>query len=161
MRAAFVRWFPLVVLGGALFFGGLSCVGGWLPTMVDAEGRFTLPARRLNLLGGAGFIAAAVFFILRYHRGGAAEDWLFAVHTSLFGAAGVLFELSSMWDAAWWWWHILRLVAYIAALAFAARAFLAAETEVFGLNRQLADLNRSLDRRSQSDRSLAGQRRAV
>jgi len=33
----------------------------------------------------------------------------------LFGAAGILFEFSSLWDVSWWWWHILRAIAYAAA----------------------------------------------
>ncbi len=107
--------------------------------------RFTPLARGLNLGGGIGFLIAGVFFIRRFHRCGGNTDWLFAIHTMLFGAAGVLFELSSLWDAAWWWWHVLRLLAYIAAFAFAVGAYLSAEMSVISLNRQLTKVNRDLD----------------
>ena len=90
-------------------------------------------------------MVAGVFFVRRFHQGCDHEDWLFAVHTILFGAAGILFELSALWDAAWWWWHILRMVAYLAALTFAIRAYLDAERELIVMNRQLNDLNQNLD----------------
>ncbi|QDU40884.1 Signal transduction histidine-protein kinase BarA [Maioricimonas rarisocia] len=141
----FLRAFPWVTFLGTILFGGMSCMGGWLPAMVTPGGEFTLLAQGLNVGGGFAFLVAAVFFVRRYHLGGDHEDWLFAVHTSLFGAAGILFELSVLWDAAWWWWHILRLCAYLAALAFATRAYLAAEREVFELNRELARVNQNLD----------------
>jgi PAS domain S-box-containing protein len=32
--------------------------------------------------------------------------------------AGLLFELSVLWDAGWWWWHFLRLTAYLLALCY-------------------------------------------
>ena len=142
---ASLRRLPWIVFAGAFLLGAISFVDALLPRMVGEDGEFTLLARALNLLGGGGFIAAAVYFVRRFHRMGATEDWLFAVHTGLFGAAGVLFELSSLWDAAWWWWHVLRLIAYVAALAFASREYLAAEDEVLDLNRELAELNTSLD----------------
>eukprot|EP00913_Durusdinium_trenchii_P035271 g33001.t1 len=110
---------------------------------VDDE--FTFLARGLNIGGGLGFLVAGAFFVRRFHQRQNHEDWLFAVHTILFGAAGILFELSALWDAAWWWWHILRMAAYLAALTFAIRAYLDAEQELISINRQLNDLNRNLD----------------
>jgi len=38
--------------------------------------------------------------------------------------AGILFESSSLWDAAWWWWHLLRLAAYAILIFFFYRTFL-------------------------------------
>ena len=37
-------------------------------------------------------------------------------HTMLFGIAGILFVSSVIWGLQWWLWHVLRLLAYVAAL---------------------------------------------
>ncbi len=135
------------VLGLTLAFGVASCVSGdWIPSMQVDDGAFSPLARRLNIGGGVGFLLAGAFFIGRFHQRYELEDWLFAAHTMLFGAAAILFEWSILWDTTWWWWHILRLLAYLAALAFAIRAYLDAENELFEVNRQLNEINRHLDR---------------
>lgn len=139
------RYVPWLVFASTVLFGIASCAfSSSIPTMA-VDGQFTLLARTLNVGGGLGFLIAGVFFVRRFLVSADHEDWLFAVHTILFGAAGILFELSALWDAAWWWWHILRMVAYLAALTFAVRAYLDAENEVVAMNRRLNDLNRSLD----------------
>ncbi|MCA9078669.1 MAG: SpoIIE family protein phosphatase [Planctomycetaceae bacterium] len=125
-----------------MIVGSASCAfPARLPAMV-VNGDFTTLARALNMIGGLGFFVAGTFFIRRFHTDGDHVDWLFAVHTMLFGAAGLLFELSSLWDAAWWWWHILRMGAYLAALTFAIRAYLDAERALLRMNRQM---NNDLD----------------
>ena len=137
--------YPWIVLALATAFGIASCVfASQIPTMV-VDGEFTVLARALNVGGGIGFAVAGLFFVRRFHLRFDHEDWLFAANTILFGAAGILFELSALWDAAWWWWHILRLLAYLAALTYAVRAYLEAEYELISMNRQLNDLNQNLD----------------
>jgi two-component system, sensor histidine kinase and response regulator len=144
-ESARLRRLPWIVLCCAIVFGCASCMfRSAIPTMA-VNGEFTLLARGLNIGGGLGFLAAAVFLVRRFYQTADHEDWLFAVHTTLFGAAGILFELSSLWDAAWWWWHILRLAAYLAALAFAVRIYLDAERELLNLNQRLTTLNQNLD----------------
>ncbi len=115
-----------------------------LPSMIN-EGNFTPLARALNICGGVGFLIAGLFFIVRFHKTAQHESWLFAVHTMLLGAAGILFEMSALWDMAWWWWHFLRISAYIAALAFALRAYHATEQQLIDLNRRLQTSNERLD----------------
>ncbi|MCA9225552.1 MAG: PAS domain S-box protein, partial [Planctomycetales bacterium] len=145
LRGKAARWSPLLILVATSAVGVLSIAfSEYLPPMIEA-GQFTRAARFLNFAGGAGFLAAGSFFIVRYHRYQEEEDWLFAVHTVLFGAAGLLFEFSTLWDLAWWWWHLLRLAAYVVALVYAARKFWEAERAASQANRQLADLNRGLD----------------
>ncbi len=95
---------------------------GMIPPMVD-EGAFTTTARALNVLGGLGFLAAAGWFLKRYRVARRWDDYLFTYLCGLLGTAGVLFELSSLWDAAWWWWHLLRLAAYSLAIAYSAIAY--------------------------------------
>ena len=110
------------------------------------DGRFTVATRMLNIAGGLGFASASWFFVRRFHREAKRDDWLFAVTTQLFAGAGLLFELSALWDAGWWWWHILRLVAYAAACVFAVLTYMATELELRHVNRRLTNLNRDLDR---------------
>lgn len=141
----FKKLYPWWVFAGALLIGVFSCLfTSSIPTMA-VEGHFTVLARGLNVGGGLGFLIAGVFFVSRFHRNYELEDWLFAAHTMLFGVAGILFELSALWDAAWWWWHILRLIAYLAAFVYAIRAYLEAEHAVITMNRQLHDKNKILD----------------
>jgi two-component system sensor histidine kinase/response regulator len=145
VQGPYAARFPWLVFVLAVLFGVASCTTVQLPAMTDSSGDFTPLARSLNVGGGIGFFIAATFFIRRFHRDAGDADWLFAVHTMLFGAAGILFELSTLWDAAWWWWHILRLVAYAAAFVFAVAAYLNAENEVLRLNLSLKSLNAKLD----------------
>ena len=107
-----------VVAVGAFCVFSLHCPS-LLPAMVE-QGSFTFAARGLNILGGIGFLTGGMWFLLRYRSRGQRDDRLFACLCLLFGAAGVLFELSALWDVAWWWWHFLRLVAYGLVFAYAA-----------------------------------------
>ena len=103
------------------------------------------PAVSISAAEWGAFLAGA-FFLRRFCQRGHSTDWLFAAHTTLMGTSALLFELSAVWDAAWWWWHVLRLLAYLAALSFAVRAYLDAEQAIVSLNRQLKELNCTLDR---------------
>ncbi|MDR9435388.1 MAG: EAL domain-containing protein [Thiohalophilus sp.] len=87
----------------------------WIPAML-VEGEFTLLASLLNLSGGLLFLFAAYHLNKLYERQGEKNHRLFALHCALFGTAGLIFELSTIWDAAWWWWHAMRLLAYSIAL---------------------------------------------
>ncbi len=145
-RLRIADWLPWIVLVAMVVFGLLSCMTTKLPRMASAEGEFTLLARGLNIGGGIGFLVAGLFFIRRFHKHAQKTDWLFAVHTMLFGAAGVLFEFSVLWNAEWWWWHLLRMVAYLAALVYAVQAFVEAERSLFASHQDLAERNRQLDR---------------
>lgn len=141
-RNTVLPWATLIL---SLVFGTISCLfASGIPTMAT-NGQFTFLARALNIGGGLGFLIAGAFFVRRFYVNRDHEDWLFAAHTVLFGSAGILFELSALWDAAWWWWHILRMAAYVAALIFAVRAYLDAERELIVMNDKLNTLNRNLD----------------
>jgi hypothetical protein len=136
-RGRVAEWLPWAVLMASMAFGALSCFALRIPPIASTLGEFTLLARGLNIGGGVGFLIAGAFFVRRFLRRADDTDWMFAVHTILFGAAGILFELAVLWDAAWWWWHILRMIAYLTALVFAVRAYLEAEHAVLVLNRDL------------------------
>ena len=139
--------FPAVVTIAAVVVGGASILApGLLPVMRTPEGTFSNSAVVLNMCGGMGFLAASIFFVRRFFATGEAEDWVFAAQTTLFGAAGVLFTYSTVWDGGWWWWHVLRLAAYVAALSYGLRTFRDAERELQHLNRHLNETNAALDR---------------
>ncbi len=90
-----------------------------LPMMVY-DGRFSSIARWLNMSGGILLIFSASRLICEYFSSRNTDDLLFCLHCILFGAAAIMFQYSSLWDAPWWGWHILRLLAYFVAVLFVA-----------------------------------------
>ncbi len=103
---------PFIITIGSLLFGTTFLIfQDLIPPMV-IDGEFSVLARGLNILGGVGFLVASTQFLHVFRTHHAVDDWLFAVHCTLFGVAGLLFETSTLWDAGWWWWHLLRLIAY-------------------------------------------------
>jgi len=119
------------------------CFPRVVPAMID-QGAFTLAARGLNILGGLGFMAAAWWLLVRYRAGREWDDYLLACLCALFGSAGILFELSCLWDAGWWWWHLLRLTGYALALCYSAAAY----------HRTHRQLRHEIGERKQAERSL-------
>ncbi|HHJ12393.1 MAG TPA: PAS domain S-box protein, partial [Chromatiales bacterium] len=122
-----IRWTPrrvhrflLAVIVVALGLGLPTLFLPDWPLPMLADGRFTSAARLLNAVGGIGFLLGALYFLIDFHRRGQGETAMFAVIGILFGAAGLTFELSQLWDGPWWWWHLLRLLAYAAALLYLA-----------------------------------------
>ncbi len=104
-------------------FGSLFIlIPEWVPPMVH-QGQFTFLARLLNILGGIGFFVASAWLIWEVRLKGKIDDYYLLVHSLLFGSAGVLFELSELWDGPWWWWHFLRLLAYSAVFIFALKNY--------------------------------------
>ncbi|WP_158675326.1 bifunctional diguanylate cyclase/phosphodiesterase [Thiohalobacter thiocyanaticus] len=102
--------------------------GQWVPAML-VDGEFTLSARLLNLAGGVFFLFAAYHLNRLYDRQDEKNHRLFALHCALFGTAGLIFELSTIWDAAWWWWHVMRLAAYCIALVVMVQRIMGALVE--------------------------------
>ena len=140
--------FPLMVALLTIAFGAVSLLAsGHLPAMRTPDGAFSTTAVALNMSSGIGFLAAAAFFGRRCLTIGDAEDWLFAMQATLFGAAGLVFPYSVIWDGGWWWSHLLRLAAYVIALLYGLRTFRDAERELRQANQQLLQANDSLDRR--------------
>jgi two-component system, sensor histidine kinase and response regulator len=138
--------FPAVVAIVAIVVSvGSIMAPGLLPEMQTAKA-FSNSAWALNICGGLGFLASSIFFVRRFYMTGESEDWVFAIQTALFGAAGVLFGYSVVWDGGWWWWHVLRLAAYVAALLYGLRTFRDVERELQHLNRHLHATNAALDR---------------
>ncbi|ASP40044.1 hypothetical protein CHH28_15790 [Bacterioplanes sanyensis] len=106
--------------GGLALF--LSLLGVLVPNSVPAmveEGQFTAAARFLNMSGGVLLLLAALRLFLSYRQHSNVDDLLFVLHCSMFGAAALMFEQSTLWDLPWWGWHVLRFLAYGVALWFA------------------------------------------
>ncbi len=138
-RASRARLAPLLAAVATLVVCACSLVfPRVIPTMVE-QGAFTPAARGLSILGGLGFVAAGVWFLRRCRSTDRRDDRLFAYLCCLFGAAGMLFELSVLWDAAWWWWHLLRLAAYSLALCYSGGTYYRTNRLLYG---QIAERER-------------------
>lgn len=111
-------------IGAALLAGSVYWFAPALTPAMLTDGEFTALARFLNIAGGVGFWAASWYFWQRFLTSKEQDYFLLSAHCLLFGSAGLLFELSSLWDAAWWWWHILRLAAYLILVLFMIRAMI-------------------------------------
>lgn len=112
-----------------------------LPVMVVSKHAFTSTARGLNGIGGILFLIAAGRFIADFRTRRSWDEFLFATLCSLFGAAGVLFTISELWDGTWWLWHLLRLLAYSIVLSYSTVIYRRAEDGLRKTNRALKTLS--------------------
>jgi len=134
-----VERLPFVILSLTTVIGLLSIVfPSLIPAMVEG-GRFTVVAKELNIIGGFGFLISALYFAQQKKETDKSNRIVFSTHAFLFGIAGLLFELSELWDSPWWLWHILRLVAYMVAVYYFVSLFIQANKEVHSAQRQLRD----------------------
>jgi diguanylate cyclase (GGDEF)-like protein len=108
-------WFVLIM---ASIFDGYSVLFPASLPIMSISGDFTFTAKMINFIGGILFLIASVYFVVRYHSTKKGEDLLFVNLTLLFGIAGLLFHMSSTWNAGWWFWHFLRLMAYFHILGY-------------------------------------------
>src|SRR3990172_2069342 len=139
-RFARSRWagaLPWGVAIAAAIFGALSVAFRPMFPVMLIEGEFTADAKIINLLGGIFFLAAMVRFSLRHQANKTGDDLLFASLCLLFGAAGVLFSLSHLWQADWWLWHFVRLSAYFIALGYVFIIFRRAEGKLAAAKNEL------------------------
>jgi len=128
-----------------------------IPQMTNESGHFTLLAKVLNISGGLLFYIASLHFIVRYYRENDFDAFLFGALTMLFGSAGMLFELSQLWDLSWWWWHLLRMTAYAIASWFIISYYLNLEDTQNYMLRYLSKTNQLLS--SQTDKLKESQKR--
>ncbi|MCX6900378.1 MAG: ATP-binding protein [Verrucomicrobia bacterium] len=105
------RRFILAV--GVLALAGSLAIYKWPERLPSSwlHGQFSSPVIAANVLGGLGFLAAALFFIRRYLREPRREDLVFASQTLIFSVSGLAFGFSHVWAADWWVWHGFRLLA--------------------------------------------------
>ncbi len=117
-------------------------------TMLDANKQFTSSAGALNIIGGFGFLIAWFYFVKEYHRHHHTQLSFFSNHFALFGIAGLLFEISILWDASWWFWHTMRAFAYLLLIfhfrSIYIKSLKRAEKSLIDSERQLHTLVQSL-----------------
>jgi len=148
-NSAPVGQLPKIILTGTMIWGIVSILFPEIVPEMVVEGKFLLLAQALNILGGFGFLIAAVFFLIRFKNRGNWEDYIFAILTTLFGTAGILFEVSQLWDGAWWWWHFLRLMAYGAGLLLVISSYVRTERTLEVLNRELIQNSKELEMKNE------------
>lgn len=119
LRELFLK-LPKYVFIFALIFSVLSLLLPKLIPPMVVDGKFTFLALLLNVAGGVFFLMAALKLYIKYKKEKEADHLIFFLHCILFGGAAIMFEQSQLWDAAWWGWHLLRFMAYIVALYYAA-----------------------------------------
>jgi len=138
------KWIPWIVTTISILFGiWVFVFPETFPEMVRM-GKFTTTAININLLAGVLFLAAALRFVLDFHRSGKPEFYLFVCLFLLFGLSGLTFKYSSIWDCEWWLWHMLRLVAYLLVLG----------SLVCGYNQMVSNLKATLAEHKRTERTL-------
>ena len=129
-KTRFSTQLPYSVFVGTVIIGSVSIgVPGLIPAMV-ADGNFTLIARGLNIVGGLGFLLAAINLAFVRTAFVSTDKTVFSTHAFLFGIAALLFELSALWDGPWWLWHVLRFVAYLIVVYYFLTVFLVMAREL-------------------------------
>lgn len=111
-----------------------------IPSMVH-KGHFTLLAKTLNLTGGLGFLAGAIWFYKNYYHSLNKQLLLFANHCLLFGVSAIIFEFSKIWNLQWWLWHGTRLLAYLMAISIIFLIYKKTEKQKY---KALAELKEAL-----------------
>ncbi len=135
------------------------CLPGAVPVMVE-QGVLTTTAWGLNTLGGLGFLAAALWFLMRHGAGREQDNHLlfFACSCLLLAVAGVLYGLSVLWSAAWWWCQVLRLAAYCLAFCCSAGTYHRINErlhhEIGERNQSENELRRAMHAAQQSEKEL-------
>ena len=109
-RLQYLASFILLILLGALLSIQYQ---DSLPVMRHAQGHFTQIAQWMNMLGGFAFILGGVFYLFKYLKYQQSEDLILFGGGMLFGAAGILFAISTLWDFQWFVWHFVRVLAFL------------------------------------------------
>lgn len=68
------------------------------PQMLDGDQQFTRAAKVLNITGGISFLIAWYYFAREYHQSNLTQSYFFSNHFCLFALAGMVFEISAIWD---------------------------------------------------------------
>jgi PAS domain S-box-containing protein len=169
------RWrgatrFTLLVLVASAAFGVLSIAfQEQLPPMQRDDGAYTPAAQAIQVASGCVFALASLGFLLRYQRNGETAELIFAISCLLFGVVGLMFFVSTLWDAVWWWWHFLRLGAYLIVLGYIFQLYQQTEATLKALNesleRRVEERSRTAERRAQelarSEEALRQQRQVL
>ncbi|MBM4386708.1 MAG: GAF domain-containing protein [Deltaproteobacteria bacterium] len=154
------RIFRLVPLSAAAAVAAAGVLSSLFPEIIPGmlhDNEFTTTAKIMNFTGGVLFLAGAARFAVLYKRNGNLEELLFTSFCLLLGFAGILFNLSKPWDAGWWFWHLLRIVAYVIALAYILYIFRDSQKRAIDAKELQISINEILTKTlaSESDEEIA------
>lgn len=116
----------------------------WIPPMLDTTGNFTVYAKILNLAGGIGFLIAWLHFAISFFKRNRVEDFYLSNQVCFFGLAGMLFQLSVLWDGNWWLWHVLRAMAILLLAFYFLSQFYADIRKLESDNRNICQTSNSI-----------------
>jgi len=122
-NSIFLRKWPLIVTLLTLALGFVSYYYAHIFPPMLKDGLFTSTAKLLNIIGGVFFFLASLKLIMDYRQTKNIDGLLFFLHCIFFGGAAIMFDQSQLWDMPWWGWHVLRFMAYMAALYFVIKSF--------------------------------------
>lgn len=141
-------FFLLIILISIVFSVGSMVFPELTLDMLDNRKNFTLSAKILNLIGGAGFIIAWGYFAKEYHFKQSQDSIYFSNHFLLFGLAAFLFQFSTLWDGSWWLWHILRALAFLVLMYHFASLYWKDIASLIHKNQQLIDAHKHLKQKT-------------
>jgi len=130
-RPAIIAVLIAVLSGLCVLFFPAALPAAWTPH------GYTLLAKLVNTIGGAGFLLAATYFLQSYQRSAGFNDLVFAAHCLLFGATAFAVWFSNVWQLGWWLWHFFRLLAYIIIVTAAYRFVRQMQHTIEEYNREL------------------------
>ncbi|MES9845257.1 MAG: EAL domain-containing protein [Candidatus Sedimenticola sp. 6PFRAG5] len=108
-----------------------------VPVMIVEE-HFSPFAILINIVGGAGFLIAAAYFLSpSVSKESVGASILISLLCVLFGISSIVFVYSMLWDAAWWFWHIMRAIAYLMVIVFYSTRSRKIQHELYLLKREL------------------------
>jgi signal transduction histidine kinase len=118
---------PLAAAAVAIVSSAIALAVSKDSSPIALQDSFTSLSHGINTLGGVSYLAAAVFFLIRYRAAGGIDDLLWLNVSLLFGVSSLLFTPSVFWNYEWWYWHLMRLVASLLCLGYFFGAYTQAE----------------------------------
>lgn len=134
------RSLPTAIMAAAIVSGILLVSYADVLPSLESNDAFTPLFIVMNVSGGLLFLAAAVWFLMRYRASGSSDELLFTTLCLLFGLAGVVAYFSThYWHIGWWLWHLLQLAAYLMALLYEVAILNRVQNELAATNEFLRE----------------------
>jgi len=131
-----------------------------LPQMI-AEHGFSHTAIILNMISGFLFLIATIKIFYDYTKHKTVGIAVLFFVCAISSIAGFTFGLYHAWSDSWWFWHLLRIISFVAVLAFMLRSFLRVVkeraivlTEVEQTNKQLIENEQAILQQQQLTDSI-------
>lgn len=94
----------------------------FIPIMIF-EDQFTPLAKWINGIAGILFLLSCIQLFKNYYHYKDLGELILIFVAALSGIVGITFQYSQAWTDSWWLWHILRLIAFLAALLYLLLSF--------------------------------------